>query len=90
MLSGALKENVIEEGETKEEFTKRERDERKKTLHEGKLQGKSVEKTRNTAHEFSGKWINNEFLKKETEGMLFGADKNATKAKIDRQPVSCK
>ena len=37
MLSGALKENV--EGETKEEFTKRKRDERKKTLHEEKLQG---------------------------------------------------
>ena len=36
MLSRALKENVIEEGETKEEFTKRKRDERKKTLHEGK------------------------------------------------------
>ena len=29
MLSGALKENVIEEGETKEEFTKRKMDERK-------------------------------------------------------------
>ena len=38
MLSGALKEIVIEEGETKEEFTKRKRVERKKTLHEGKLQ----------------------------------------------------
>ena len=32
MLSGALKENVIEEGETKEEFTKRKRDEIKKTF----------------------------------------------------------
>ena len=50
--SGALKENVIEEGETKEEFTKRKRDERKKSLHEGKLQGQFVEKTRNAAHEF--------------------------------------
>ena len=44
MLSGALKENVIEEGETKEEFKKRKRDERKKTLHEGMLQGQFVEK----------------------------------------------
>ena len=50
MLSGALKEIVIEEGETKEEFTKRKRDERKKTLHEGKLQGQFVEKTRNNTH----------------------------------------
>ena len=33
MLSGALKENVIAEGETKEELTKRKKDERKKTLH---------------------------------------------------------
>ena len=31
ILSGALKENVIEEGELKEEFTKRKRVERKKT-----------------------------------------------------------
>ena len=44
MLSGALKENVIEEGETKEGFTKRKRDERKKTLDEGKLQRQFVEK----------------------------------------------
>ena len=54
MLSGALKENVIEEGERKKEFAKRKRDERKKTLHEGKLQGQFVEKTRNIAHKFSG------------------------------------
>ena len=40
MLSGALKENVLEEGDTKEEFTKRKRVEKKKTLHEGNLQGK--------------------------------------------------
>ena len=46
-------ENVIEEGGTKEEFTKRKKYERKKTLHKGKLQGKFVEKTRNIAHEFS-------------------------------------
>ena len=37
MLSGALKDSVIEEGGTKEEFTKRKRNERKKTLDEGKL-----------------------------------------------------
>ena len=55
------------------------RDARKKTLHEGKLQGQFVEKTRNIAHEFSGKWIRNGFLKKET-----------IKAKIDKQPVSPK
>ena len=37
MLSGELKENVIEEGETKEEFTKRKSD--KERRHEGKLEG---------------------------------------------------
>ena len=94
MLSGALKENVIEEGETKEEFTKKKRDERKKTLHEGKLEGHFVEKTRNVAHKFSGKWIRNGFLK-ETEGMLFAAQEealrtNSIKAKINKQPVSPK
>ena len=94
MLSGALKKNVIEVGETKEEFAKRKRDKRKKTLHEGKLQGQLVEKTRNIAHKFSvdKKWV---FDKKETEGMLFAAQEqalrtNSIKAKIDKQPVSPK
>ena len=36
MLSGALKENVIEEGETKEEFTKRKR-ERKSAKYIGDI-----------------------------------------------------
>ena len=67
MLSGALKENVIEDVETKEEFTKRKRDEIKKNSHEGKLQGQFVEKTKNIAHTFSGKWTRNGFSKKETE-----------------------
>ena len=36
---GTLKQNVIEEGETKEEFTKRKRvKERRLTLHDGKYQ----------------------------------------------------
>ena len=86
ILSGTLKENVTEEEETKKEFTKRKTDERKKTLHEGKLQGQIVEKSRNIGHEFSGKWIKNGFLKIETEGMLF----SPIKAKIDKQPVSPK
>ena len=37
MLSGELKENVIEEGETKEEFTKRKSD--KERRHEEKIEG---------------------------------------------------
>ena len=95
MLGEALKENVIEEGETKNGFIKRKRDEWKKTLHEGKLQGQFLEKTRNIAHEFSGKWIRNGFLKKEKEGMLFAAQEqarrtNSIKEKIDKQPVSPK
>ena len=87
MLSGALKENVIGEGETKEEFTKRKMDERKKILHERNLQGQFVD-------EFSGKWIRNRFLKKETKGILFAQEQalrtNSIKAKIDKQPVSPK
>ena len=63
--SGELRENVIEEGETKKECTKRKRDGRKKTLQEWNIQGQFVEKTREFAHEFSGKWIRNAFLKKE-------------------------
>ena len=55
MLNGALKENVIEEREIKEEFLKSKRDERKKTLREGNLQGQFVEKTRNIAHKCLGK-----------------------------------
>ena len=46
MPSGAMKENMIEDGETKEEFTERKMDKRKKTLYEGNLQEQFVEKTR--------------------------------------------
>ena len=58
-----------------------------------KLQGQFVEKTMNIAGEFSGKWIRNGFLKKETDGMLFAAQEqalrtNSGKAKLDKQPVS--
>ena len=79
---------MIAERETKEGFTKR--DERKKTLHEGKLLGQFAEKTRNIAHMFLGKWIRNWFLKKETDGMLFAAKEqalrtNSIKAKIDKK-----
>ena len=86
---------MIEEGETKEQFRKRKRDERKKTLHEGNSQGQFVEKTRNIGHDFSGKWIRNGFLKKETDDMLFAAQEqalrtNSIKAKIDKQQVSPK
>ena len=95
MLSGALKENVIEDGESKEDFTKRKRDEGKKTWHTGRLQGQFVEGTKDIADELSGKWIKNAFLKKETEGMVFAAQEqalrtNAIKAKIDKQSVSPK
>ena len=44
---------MIKEGETKDEFTKRKRDERKKTLHEGKFTREFIEKTRNIAHKFT-------------------------------------
>ena len=50
ILSGALKENVIEEGEKKEEFIKRKRDERKKTLHEGMLQRTICREKSGTLH----------------------------------------
>ena len=81
----------MEEGETKVEFTKMERVERKKTLHEGKLQGQFVEKSSNIVHERFGKWKRNGFLKKETEGMFFAVQEqalrtNSIKAKIDKQP----
>ena len=57
--------------------------------------GQFVEKIRNIKHEFSGKWITNGVLKKETEGMLFEAQEqalrtNSIKAKIDKQPISPK
>ena len=44
ILSGALKEK-----DNNEDFA----------LHEGKLQGQFLEKTRNITHKFSGKWIRN-------------------------------
>ena len=49
MLSAALKENVIE-GDKGGAHIKEKVE--KKTLHEGRLQGQFVEKTRNIAHKF--------------------------------------
>ena len=74
---------------------KKEKGWQREELHEGKLQGQFVEKTRNMAHKFSGKWKRNGFLKKNTECMLFAAQEqalstNANKANIDKQPVSPK
>ena len=88
ILSRVLKENVIEKGETNEEFTKRKRDERKKTLLARKLQEQFVEKTSKIVHE-SVKWIRHGFLKKETEGMLFAAQEQELRT-IDKQTVSPK
>ena len=89
----ALKENVIEDGETKEEFKKKKRrrkmNERKKTLHKGKLQGQLVEKTRNIAHKLPGKWIRNGFLKKETDDMLFAAEQAPIQSKQVLPNVDC-
>ena len=64
-------------------------------MYEGKLQGLFVKKTRGIAHKFSGKWIRNRFLKKETERMLFETQEQALrtssiKAKIYKQLVSPK
>ena len=80
MLSGRLKENVIEEGETKEEFTKRKTAERKKTLHTGKLQDNLLRKpeTWHTNFQESG-----EKMKKETA-------LRTMEAEIDKKTVSPK
>ena len=59
-------------------------DERKKTLHEGKLQGQIVEKTKKIAHKFSGKWIRNGFFDERDRGHIICS---SIKAKIDKQPV---
>ena len=85
--SGALKENVIEEGETKKEFTKRKRDERKKD----KIDFKRRKVTRTICRE-NQEHCTQVFMKVYTEGMLFSAQEqalrtNLIKAKIDKEPV---
>ena len=72
MLSGTLKENVIEEGETKEELSKRKRDERKKNLHEGKLHRQFVE--------FLKKETDGMLLAAQEQALRVNA-------KIDKQPI---
>ena len=51
---------------------------------------KDVDQEGYIAHKFSGKWIRNGFLKKETEGMLFAAQKQAlrTNSIEDKQITS--
>ena len=72
LLSGALKENVIEEGETKEEFTKMKSD--KERRHEGKLEGQLMK----CVEDFSittGRRGYYDYMKESKEDMLSGEQK---------------
>ena len=81
MLSGA---KLMEEGETKQEFTKIKIYENKKTVHEEKLQEQFVEKTRIIAHEFSGKSIRNVFFKERDRGHVICSSGAGTKNQCNR------
>ena len=93
MLKAVVKEETIKNGESKKDYIRRVREERKETWYKGELQGQFVQKTQEIADIMSWNWIKNGFLKKETEGMMFAAQEqalrtNAIKANIDKQPVS--
>ena len=93
MLKAVVKEETIKNGESKKDYIRRVRNERKETWYKGELQGQFVQKTQEIADIMSWNWIKNGFLKKETEGMMFAAQEqalrtNAIKANIDKQPVS--
>ena len=61
------------------------RDERKKTLPEGKFQGRFLEKTRNIARKFSGKWKRNVFLRGHVICSSGAGTKNQFNQSKDRQ-----
>ena len=89
MLKEALREGVLREYESKNDY-KRSTYEQKKQDWKGKpLHGRFFEEVKDIADPESWRWLRNGFLKKETEGMVLAAQEqalrtNSIKCKIDK------
>ena len=77
-LRAALKEKVIVEEESLQDYERRRKDEKVKNWKEKALHGAFVQQISDEAGEESWRWlIRNGFLKKETEGLILAAQEQA-------------
>ena len=93
MLQAALKEIVIVEEESLQDYEKRRKDEKVKNWKEKALHGAFVQQISDEAGEESWRWLRNGFLKKETEGLILAAQElalrtNSIKYSIDKTSVT--
>ena len=77
MLRAALKEKVIVEEESLQDYEKRRKEEKVKNWKEKALHGEFVQQISGEAGEESWRWLRNGFLKKETEGLILAAQEQA-------------
>ena len=77
MLQAALKEKVIVEEESLQDYERRKRDEKVKNWKDKALHGTFVQQILDEAGEESWRWLRNGFLKKETEGLILAAQEQA-------------
>ena len=92
MLQAALKEKVIVEEESLQDYERRRKDEKVKNWKEKALHGAFVQQISDEAGEESWRWLRNGFLKKETEGLILAAQEQALrtssiKYSIDKTPL---
>ena len=73
MLEGVIREGIISETESKDDYKKRMREEKVNTWNNSALHGQFNRQTKEIADPQSWTWVKNGFLKKETEGMIFAA-----------------
>ena len=77
MFQAALKEKVIVEEESLQDYERRRKDEKVKNWKEKALHGVFVQQISDEAGEESWRWLRNGFLKKETEGLILAAQEQA-------------
>ena len=77
MLQAALKEKVIVEEETLQDYERRRKEEKVKNWKEKALHGEFIQQISNVAGEESWRWLRNGFLKKEKEGLILAAQEQA-------------
>ena len=73
MLEAALREKVIVEMESLEDYKKKIYEEKVKNWKEKPVHGEFVRQTSEVAGDESWRWLRNGFLKKETEGLILAA-----------------
>ena len=77
MFQAALKEKVIVEEKSLQDYERRRKDEKVKNWKEKALGGAFVQQISDDAEEESWRWLRNGFLKKETDGLILAAQEQS-------------